>query len=383
MLLVAILFSSCADEPSSTPTTTTRTILVYMIATNSLGSYGCDNDDIAEMDKAVKGNGLNNCRLLVYRTTFDAAPVLFEILKSNGVAKHTTLKEYSKDIKSTTKERMSEVINDMLSFAKADDYGLVLWSHASGWARTLSSNSNKIYRYNANNKEYLARDFGQDGDFSAQMPIDVLASSLPDKKFSFIYADACYMGGVEVAYQLRNKTKYFVGSPSLLPAPGMPYDKNIPAFCENTPNMLKACKNTYDFYNAQSGIAKTLTISLVDCSKLEPLAGVCRDIHSSAIEITDISNIQNYIASVDAHCIYFDFGQYTSMLASAEQNTIFKSKLNDAVIYKATTGNIFGKLYIDSNKFSGLSTYILSTANKYNEDYYKTLDWYLDVYNNK
>ncbi|MEG0699988.1 MAG: hypothetical protein RR442_00430 [Muribaculaceae bacterium] len=71
------------------------------------------------------------------------------------------------------------------------------------------------------------------------------------------------------------------------------------------------------------------------------------------------------------------------MLASAEQNTIFKSKLNDAVIYKATTENIFGKLYIDSNKFSGLSTYILSTANKYNEDYYKTLDWYLDVYNNK
>lgn len=377
--IVAILLNSCVEEPPRAPAKgdTTRTILVYMIATNSLGSYEFDLKDIDEMSRAVATQDLNNCRLLVYYVSYGALPTLFEIKKSDGKAIKNMLKEYTEVIPSTTKERMSEVINDVVKFAPAKDYGLVLWSHASGWARTLSAR-NRLMSIHGDNPFYLTRDFGEDR--GNQMPLDELATALPNNMFSFIYADVCYMGGVEVAYQLRNKTKFFVASPTLLPADGMPYDKNIPAFCENEPNLEKACRNTYEYYNALPGYSRTVTISLTDCSKLTDLAKTCREIYTVIDPIIDISSIQKYAILNDGKCIFFDFGQYTTMIAPTEKATEFKSKLESAVIYKAATPSIFGEFIIDPNKFSGLSTYILGTSNATNEAYYKTLDWYLAVY---
>ena len=41
--------------------------------------------------------------------------------------------------------------------------------------------------------------------------------------------DACYMQSVEVIYQLRDRTDYFIGSPTEIPGPGAPYEAVVPA----------------------------------------------------------------------------------------------------------------------------------------------------------
>ena len=57
-----------------------RTVLVYMIANNNLGSsYHSDERDIQEMLKGVEGGKLNNGRLLVYIT---ARTIIQPILRS-------------------------------------------------------------------------------------------------------------------------------------------------------------------------------------------------------------------------------------------------------------------------------------------------------------
>lgn len=381
LLLILILnLSSCksTDEPNST---VPRTILVYMVAANSLGSGGYDTKDINEMKTAIKNNGLNGCRLLIYYSTYSSS-TLIELKGSDGNVETKTLKEYSTSIKSTTKERMQEVINDVSQLSPSDDYGLVLWSHSDGWARSISYSKsqlrNKYFAY-PETEEFMIRDYGNDnGD---TMPIDVLADAIPSGMFSFIYCDACYMGSLEIAYQFRNKIHYFIGSPTILPGNGMPYDLNLSLFCKSSPDLVGACENTYNYYNILSGQERSLTISLVDCSKLDDLAEVCKPIFASANPQIDTSDLQNYIRPQNGICIYFDFAQYISKIATATQYENFINKFNNVVLYKATTPTIFLTLDINPDNYCGISSYVLGSGNSTNEEYYKTLDWYKNVIN--
>lgn len=353
---------SCGDDNNEPPKSTTRTIAIYMIATNSLSS--CDVDDLTEIEASIQKNGMNNCRLLVYWVSKSEKPQLIEIKKEKKSIKRTIHKVYSDDIKSTTIERMQEVFTDIIATAPADDYGLILWSHASGWANSLTARSN-----------ISTLDFGD--DYGSTMPIDELAEAIPEGVFSFIYSDACYMSGVEVVYELRNKTKYFIGSTTELPLDGMDYTNNIPCFFSGKLDLAQCCKNTFNKYNSLSGSARTCTISLIDCSKLDQLAALCKTIHANGTSVTDVSSIQRYKRT--SPYLFFDFVQYTEMLATDEQKTALRQLMNEVVPYKANTPYIFSSLAI--NIHSGLSTYILGTTQSsgVNERYYKTLSWYKDV----
>lgn len=365
-LAIASILASCSksDEPP-TPQSCKRTVLVYMIATNNLGSQNFDGLDIAEMERAMAAYTDGDCRLLVYRAVYNSSPKLYEIRNNGSSAATEILKEYPTRLRaSVTKSRMSEVFNDVIRYAPANDYGLVLWSHSDGWAHTLSST------------KATTRDFGEDS--GAKMPIDSLADVIPSHMFSFIYTDACHMGGIEVAYQLRDKTTFFIGSPTETPAYGMPYDENIPCFFKDEPDLQQACENTYSSYNRMSGIYKSITISLIDCRKLNDLASVCKDIHSSPKAISSLSEFQYY--NQNNPRFFYDFKQYTDSIAPTDAlASRFDAALSDVVIYKACTSSIFNALSIDSDKFSGLSTYIMGTSPGTNEEYYLTLDWYKNV----
>lgn len=373
---VVLLFGCGEDEPS--PPTTPRTVLVYMVATNTLGSNHCDEVDIAEMDKAVAANGLNGCKLLVYHASYSGDPQLFSIEKSGGVAVHRVLATYTDGKYSTNPERMRQVINDVRALAPAADYGLVLWGHGTGWALSLADKKASTLR-SIDKSMPLTRSFGP--DYGKYMPVDELVSALPDGMFSFIYADICYFGSVEIAYQLRAKTRYFIGSASSLPAAGMPYDENIECFTATTPQLRQACENTYWHYNNLTGEARSLTISLVDCAQLTQLAATCHAINALGTT-TDPDDIQHYVLPADGYNIYFDLRQYYAQLSASEPGlaAAFDAVLDKSVLYKATTGSIFDRLTIDPEHFSGLSTYILGTASTANEEYYYTLDWYKSVY---
>lgn len=338
-----------------------HTVLVYMIATNSLSVYA--QDDIEEMIEGVAMANSPGSHLLLYEATYNDAPSLYEIATINGTTKKHLIKKYSSDIRSTEIKRMSEVIADMQSYAPADKYGLVLWSHATGWLRTLE-------------KDYTTTrplDFGD--DYGHTMSITDLANAIPDNTFDFIYADACYMGCVEIAYQLRNKTRYYISSPTETLAWGMPYEKNIPCFFESNINLVQACQNTHDYYATQGSYS---TISLVDCSMMEEIANLCRQIHSTSDTQVVPGNIQCY--NRNSRHVFYDFLQYTTILASPQQAKELYEMTNKTVIYKAATPK-FGDITIDAENYSGLSTYIPGTASTVNEKYYKTLDWYNKIYN--
>ena len=360
---ILALCSSCNNEKDEPEVIAKRTVVVYMVATNSMS--GQDNTDIAEMKAALSNYYRGDCRLILYRVSYNQAPQLLELSCKNDMVSTVTLKTYGDEQSaSVTKQRFSEVMADVKAFAPSVDYGLVLWSHAAGWANSLPKSVGVRPRY-----------FGI--DYNETMPIDSLAEAIPADMFSFIYADACYMGGIEVAYQLRNKTRYFVGSPAEIPYDGMPYDITIPLFFEDNVSLPKICDKVYEYYrNTTSGVA----LSIVDCAKLDALAAVCRDIHSTAKELESVADLQYYNrAPITSVRLFYDFGQYTRMISDDDSLVEkFKVALDDAVIYKISTPTVFG-ITINADTFSGLSTSIYGTNSADNDAYYEKLDWYRDV----
>ena len=83
LCVISLLITSCQQDGPDTPEAPVkRTILVYMVASNSLGVNRRDQMDLDEMDRAVEHGELNGCRLLVYRIgPDDDIPLLFEIKK--------------------------------------------------------------------------------------------------------------------------------------------------------------------------------------------------------------------------------------------------------------------------------------------------------------
>lgn len=373
LTVVASVFAtlaSCSKDDPNPSEPTRRTILIYMVATNSLNGY--DVYDVDEITRALNSCDINNCRLLLYRvSTSDTEAKLVEMLRSNGKVETHLLKNYGKSTKmSLTTKRFSQVLADVKQLAPAKEYGLVLWSHSVAWAFTRSTTQ----------AETTTRSRRLDGfgdDSGETMQIDSLAYAIPNGMFHFIWSDVCYMGTIEVAYELRNDTRYFIGSPTETLSYGMPYDQNVPCFFEPEANLVQACENMYNFYNNQSGEYRSVTITMVDCSKLEPVAKACEEI-SIADKDIDTRNLLCYNSSKNR--FFFDFLQVYNQIADDNQYSRLCDAYNDAIVYKAATPKFLNSIVIDSENFSGLSTYVMGSSTARNEMAYKQLEWYKRLY---
>ena len=89
-------------------------------------------------------------------------------------------------------------------------------------------------------------------------------------------------------------------------------------------------KNTFNEYDSQTGIYRSITIALTDCSKLQNIAELCHDIHANPAN-TEISPYELQKYNRGANPIYVDFLQYTSLLATKSQATTLQNILNDAI----------------------------------------------------
>lgn len=382
IMLVCLGLCSCGkDEPQKASTETKRTILVYMIANNSLGHSvnpttlkQYDDDDLDEMLQAVTNNNIDNGRLIVYHVPpiKEGVPTLKEIT-SDGIV---TLKTYSNTTLSTDPNQLEQVITDTYSLAPALDYGLILWSHADAWrehqnAKTIQS---------SNTAKPLA--FGEEttSDGTSYMKVTSLAKVLNKHNFSFIYFDCCHMASIEVVYELKNATDYIIASTTELPADGMPYDLNVPCFFTDTPQLEKACQNTFNSYNNQTGVNRSCTISLIKTSYLDDLATISREIFSSKMPLPNNFKPQQFVYGTN--CYSFDLEQYISALSPNDETTQqFKDVLDKVVIYKNATPYIWqgSAMEIKINFHCGLGSHILQTESDATLKGYNNHLWWQNV----
>ena len=384
LVISASLLTACSgsdDEPtppSGEPAR--RTVLVYMEADNSLrGNAASDLDEIKQGAK----KGLNGCRIVIYYSDGQEQPKLMEILADGS---ERVLKTYPEDASAVTVNQMRQVVNDAKLLAPASDYGLILWSHATGWfedeyclpvsasSRSAEPQIQPLW-YGAEGQTS-----GYDGD---HMTLPALAKALSGNRFSFIYFDCCHMATVEVAYELRDLAPVMVASATELGVNGMPYDQNLACFTAATPDLERALNNTFRYYQEHFNVQNDrnrfgCSITLMKTAALDRLASSVKNIMAQTEHPAGYSAVRYFRTAVIPAGIY-DLKHYIEARCASNPTLLsgFQTAYSQVVALHRTTASVYT---LPADDFNGLGSHILDLGYTPQQYGYSNTAWYNAVY---
>ena len=335
--------------------------------------------------------------------TTPTSAVLYHAYKLNdGTVKRDTLAIFEPGRNAATKEMFSEVLTLVKEKFPAYHYGLLVSSHATGWAPEKycynppdkSSNGSwmakqKIFRPldKYTDEHPLTRSIGMHYTGMGNILTDIAEIDLIDfadaipYHMDYIIFDCCLMGGIEVAYQLRNKCDKICFSPTEILSYGMNYKTMCShLFGSNEVNIEGIAHDYYQRYAEMYDLNKrSATISAVDCRKLDALAEIIKR-NSAAINAlatsADRSKVQTYYRSNYAinHGIFYDLEDILlESSAGNEEKEALKRALDDCILCKYATPTFLTSLKIEH--YSGLSMYLVDPERTILNKYYTTLDW--------
>ena len=292
-------FSACSKDdetpPIVSPYVESRTVMVYMVAENSLNKNVWA--DVQEMLVGMNNDTLSaNDRLVIYLDDVKL-PRIYVVDKTTKITQFSELvpvMTYENDVNSSSAEQLGTFIDYVKSNYPAESYGLVMWSHASGW--TPSNFSGDMYSETPTKRKSFGVDNGKNttSNNGNQMNIDDMASVLQGNAFDFIFFDACVMQTIEVAYELRDAAKWLIASPAEIPASGANYETMTRAMFlkdDYVNQMLTVYKQEYS--NAYG-----IVVSAVNTEALDDYAAYMKSVvaaHRSEMLNLNISSMLNYI----------------------------------------------------------------------------------------
>lgn len=276
-----------------------RTVMVYMAAENSLTYYA--HWDIAEM-KAGARLIPDDCKLLVYLDDNSDKPRIYEV--SAQLRDTVRLYTYPTEVCSAESDNFAEALQRMCSLAPSDEYGLIVWSHASGWLPGTGA------------KHVLSRSVTEDKNFGiggvCKMDVTDMAAVLRGfEGLRFVFFDACLMMEIEVLYAMRDAAEYIIGSPAEIPGKGAAYDRIMPhLFADPFDASALACEyyhTEYEFWQQYNGSrGGGVVISAVRTAEMDALAAVTRCL-VGGVELSPSEGQHYWLFSTDG----FDTGSRT------------------------------------------------------------------------
>lgn len=381
----AVFITSCGKHNNEEDKTTPQTIIVYMSGTSLNWAF---NANVQDMETALKSNIQGNSRVVVvWQNGVAKKAEAIELVYKDGLIERQPLAEYElANVMSA--DDLSYIFKDVMRMAPATAYGLILGSHSWSWIPYADYDQ---IRTNGLTKAQLARlrtielprhlqtRFIGDPSGANKFDITTLASAIQatGKKFEYILFDACFMGNVEAAYELRNCTKYIIGSACEIMGNGFPYTKTLPHLLKNggtTYDLKAAAQSFHEHY--KSTLKYSGTVALIACSQLDALAAEMKNVNQSIKDDYDRSALQTYEGGTNH--IFFDLGDYVDKACTdAVAVSSFKAQMEKAVPAKFTLDS-FWSTYVTSNhypvtSFSGLSTSAPSIL--FRESYAQTA-WY-------
>lgn len=354
-LIIPLLLSACwKEEADHIPVLPNRTILFYMAGDNSLGDETQEKIDALAAAWNVGGNS----HLLVYQDRGEEyMPRLLEV-KTGADGKGTVevLEEY-KDENSASAGVFARVLNDMLRYCPGSDYGLVVFSHSSGWLPTGT----------------FAQPRSVVTDRDTEFDLIDFARAIPNGQFRFIVFESCLMAGAEVAYELKDKTGYILASSAEILSPGfMPlYGGMLEKFYKATPDLTGFAREYYEYCNRLSGDSRSATVSVISTAGLASLKSLLARAESNVEhwEWVERDGIQHFDRRAKDY-LFYDLEGYVKAIGTPDEINELAGILEGSVLYKAATeefmpGDKYGyaisqhcgmTIYIPVAKFRELNT---------------------------
>lgn len=339
------------DEPQAE---VSRTILVYMAAKNNLSYFS--TLDLGEMMNAEVPD---DCRLVVFRSTYGEDPQLVEI--ENG--RLTPLKTYDAGTLAADKETLIEVLADVEKLAPSRSPAIIFWSHSTGWK-------------GAQKVAPTSRSFGLEQGREIELPDLAAALRTAPRRPAFIMFDSCYMGCVEVAYELRDCADYLISSVCEVPSEGMPYERTLPLLFND--RLAEAIDINVDYYvneylSDNQGHCPS-TMSLIRLSGMEALARASAPLYADRKEAEE--EIQHFSVTSPFKNLFVDLQHFMEQTSAASLDE-FNVALRNVVVHERHTASIWGQ--IDIEHCCGLSVNPEPESTAYN---YQATAWFKDVISN-
>ncbi|NLZ95422.1 MAG: hypothetical protein GX921_06320 [Bacteroidales bacterium] len=369
LLLLLTVFSCSKDTEIELNAPKGRTILVYLALDNSLSN---EMEDVFASLMEGWGNSDKKGSLVIFADSRgDRRPLLIKIEERNNEVIADTIFTYLQE-NSASPELLKIVINDTKALFPSDSYGMLLFSHATGWLPAKAFSDPAEWGAGINNSpkpgsRSIFEDNGREMEFA-----DFVAA-IPDGMFEFIASEMCFMSSVETAYALSNKTKYLLAAAPEVLSPGFEpiYKNSLHLLYKPTPDLEEFGQRFFNYFNGLQGAYQSAAISLVKTSEIETLAALTRDI---APELTQeqIDNVQIYDRNGKPN-VFFDFRDYIAQVATPNQMAKLDEQLDKTVIFKVNTAKLIN---IRIAKHSGLSVYIPQESLPRLNKAYERTEWY-------
>ncbi|MBF0501695.1 MAG: hypothetical protein HQM09_16270 [Candidatus Riflebacteria bacterium] len=278
------------------------TVLVFVNANNNLESSGIG--DLKEMEKVGSTDKVNIITELARLSSGEGN----DISNDNwvGARRYEVVKNLGKKIGSRMVGNLGQIdmgsknsLADFLTWGvqnyPADRYLAIIWNHGAGWIG-ISQDDTTGHIINL-----------PDLTWALQQGQAAIAKVNPKHpKFDVIDFDACLMGMVEIAWQLRDITDVMIGSEETEPGNGMPYSDylrpmtSVPTLSTRSlaKQMVAAYVKSYTPGGSQTDKYEggdPVTKAAYDLSKMEPLVKAIDRLGKSLI-----ANFDTYSASLAA-----------------------------------------------------------------------------------
>lgn len=365
-------------------------VIVYAEAFNNLSSDIKQNIETA-FSGSIPQYGSKK-HLLVYSrcalTDVDPTPVNGYLLNAyrnqTGALEVDTLLTVPPQESSLSTAVIRRVLEKVVQAAPAEHYGLIMSSHGSGWLpkNYVSKGDDALdYHVLAPSKSFGSEGYIKNGpEIPEELEIADLAHAIP-MHLDWIVFDACFMGCVEVFYQLRNVADFISAAPTEILSTGFDYTTLSPYLLADGGSVVKFSDAYYQRYlnDPRGETYRSATITVVDCAMLEQLAETCNTLfqkyRAQIGALGDKSGIQYYFR--DPFTIrYSYFYDLADILKHTGADASDMKALNDAldrcIPYKAATASF---LDLKIKTYSGMSMFLPSTGTDKLREYYKSLDW--------
>ena len=315
IILVAFLFSfglsSCSKNDSPVPVDPERTVFVYMPWSTDLLKFFKRN--LQDLKTSIVSNRIQTDRFIVFISESSTESHMFEYRYNNGKCDSLPLKVYTRP-PFTTADGITAILDDMMGYAPAPKYSMVIGSHGLGWIPVSSwSRTQPMKYYWDYDGEIQTRFFGGRTP-EYQTDITTLAEAIGRSgiKMEYILFDDCYMSCIEAAYDLKDATDYLIGCPTEIMAYGFPYHL-VGKYLTGTVNYEGVADAFHQFYSNYS--TPCGTIAVTRCSELENLAAVMKEINGRfTFDTSKLGQIQRMDGYTPV--IFFDYGDYVAKLCS-------------------------------------------------------------------
>lgn len=381
-LIIIVLFSICpfyctsATELAFTESVAEWTFMVYMDADNDLEKSGIS--DFMEM--ASVGSD-DNIKIVVQ----------FDRIKgeTGSFGDWTDCQRFlvSKDMKPAPYNAISDwgdgyggrevnmadprVLTDFIEWGRisypANHYAVILWNHGGGWRNAESIEPRGI--------KAICWDETSGIDESMEMK-EVKQAFTAAGWVDLIGFDACLMGMVEVAYEIRNLGEIMVGSEESEPEAGWPYHMLL-ADLTASPLMTPAELGStivadYGEANESYSFFGGTTQSAIDLSMIDSLAD---SINVFASELIDSDRSDVFTARRDS--LEFDYSEHIDLYQFAEfiSDTAFDYDLQTAAsnvlisIENSVIANFCDSFFTTATGAHGLAVYFPKNQFLFDKDY--------------